>query len=93
MTRDEAIKYLIKPVSTSTEPSEEYRKQKEAYNMAIEALEKKKIGSWLWDDFKLSCSACGEVALMGDFVGAYYASNYCPSCGARMDEDDDNDDN
>ncbi len=38
MTREEAIKYLIEPVATSTEPSEEYRKQKEAYNMAIEAL-------------------------------------------------------
>ena len=38
MTRDEAIKYLIKPVATSTEPSEEYKKQKDAYNMAIEAL-------------------------------------------------------
>lgn len=39
MTRDEAIKYLIKPVATSTEPSEEFKKQKDAYNMAIEALE------------------------------------------------------
>lgn len=37
MTNEEAIKYLIEPVATSTEPSEEYKKQKEAYDMAIES--------------------------------------------------------
>ena len=48
MTNTEAIKYLIEPVATSTEPSEEYRKQKEAYNMAIEALERKKGEDKIW---------------------------------------------
>ena len=38
MTREEAIKYLIKPVATSTEIGEEKQKEFEAYNMAIEAL-------------------------------------------------------
>ena len=38
MTREEARKYLIQPVATSTEPSKEYLKQKEAYDMAILAL-------------------------------------------------------
>ena len=38
MTREEAKKYLIRPVQTSTEPSEEYKKQLEAYYMAVEAL-------------------------------------------------------
>lgn len=38
MTRKEAIKYLIKPVATSTEIGEEKQKEFEAYNMAIEAL-------------------------------------------------------
>lgn len=41
MTREEAIKYLIKPVATSTEIGEEKQKEFEAYNMAIEALENK----------------------------------------------------
>ena len=39
MTNEDAIKYLIKPVATSTEPSAEYSKQKEAYELAIKALE------------------------------------------------------
>ena len=39
MTNEEAIKYLIAPVATSTEPSAEYLKQKEAYDLAIQALE------------------------------------------------------
>ena len=38
MTREEAIKYLIKPVATSTEIGEEKQKEFEAYNMAISAL-------------------------------------------------------
>ena len=38
MTNDEAIKYLIVPTATSTEPSAEYLKQKEAYDLAIKAL-------------------------------------------------------
>lgn len=35
---EEAIKYLIAPTATSTEPSAEYLKQKEAYELAIKAL-------------------------------------------------------
>lgn len=40
MTKKEAIKYLIRPVSSSTRPpSGEYLKQVEAYELAIKALE------------------------------------------------------
>ncbi len=39
MTNKEAIKYLIIPIATSTQPSTEYLKQKEAYDLAIKALE------------------------------------------------------
>lgn len=38
MTNKEAIKYLIAPVATSTKPSAEYLKQKEAYELAKKAL-------------------------------------------------------
>ena len=38
MTEQEAIKYLIMPVATSTDPGEEYMKQREAYEMAKDAL-------------------------------------------------------
>ena len=39
MDTAEAIKYLIMPISSSTDPGKEYQKQLEAYNMAIKALE------------------------------------------------------
>ena len=38
MTKEEAVRYLIKPICTSTIESEEYRKQLEAYTIAIHAL-------------------------------------------------------
>lgn len=38
MTNEDAIKYLIPPTATSTNPSATYLKQKEAYNLAIKAL-------------------------------------------------------
>lgn len=38
MTPEDAIKYLIAPVKTSTKSSVEYRKQMNAYLMAVEAL-------------------------------------------------------
>lgn len=43
MTKDEAVKYLIQPFCTSTVESEEYRKQREAYTMAIESLKTEAI--------------------------------------------------
>ena len=39
MTNEEAIKYLIRPFATSTNSYNEYLKQKEAYDLAIKALE------------------------------------------------------
>ena len=41
MNNEEIIKYLIPPVATSTEPSAEYLKQKEAYDLAIKVLEQR----------------------------------------------------
>ena len=38
MTKEEATKYLIKPICTSTIESKEYRKQLEAYTTAVESL-------------------------------------------------------
>lgn len=46
MTNEEAVKYLIAPTATSTKPSIEYLKQKEAYDLAIKALEEPKQGKF-----------------------------------------------
>lgn len=83
MTREEAIKYLIKPVATSTEIGEEKQKEFEAYNMAIEALSAETVqGEWIAlpcdvvGDEEYKCSKCGETL--------YWFANYCPNCGAIM---------
>jgi 20S proteasome alpha/beta subunit len=41
MDNKEAIKYLIRPFATSTQSYNEYLKQKEAYDLAVKALEEK----------------------------------------------------
>lgn len=47
-------------------------------------------GHWLLTDYgKLKCSKCGLLSAMSrSFSGAQYKSNYCPSCGAKMDGKD-----
>ena len=47
MTREEAVKYLIKPVATSTKIGEEKQKEFEAYEMAIEALSVEAEQHWI----------------------------------------------
>ena len=80
MTRDEAIKYLIRPVSTSTVPSKEIEKQFEAYEMAIEALRKESDVHAHWEDCTNGwmCSNCQRDNSRD--------TKYCPNCGAKMDE-------
>ena len=71
MTNEEAIKYLIQPFPTSTEPSSEYLKQKEAYSMAVKALSEPKITVFTenqtirWTD-KVSLKDNGDII---DFEG------------------------
>ena len=48
ITREEAKKYLIRPVATSTEPSKEYLKQKAAYDMAMLLLNGDNITECPW---------------------------------------------
>lgn len=55
----------------------------EAYTIAIELLEKReRSGQWInscWEDTKV-CSLCGWEQEANNLT------NYCPSCGARMEE-------
>lgn len=83
MTNEEAIKYLIQPFATSTKLYNEYLKQKEAYELAIKALEERPTGKWIvykdnYGNDKPVCSCCHK-----EQVG--YA-NYCSYCGRRMRE-------
>lgn len=85
MTREEAIKYLIKPTITSTFIGEEKQKELNAYNMAIKALEQEpKIGHWiLTDDDFVYCSECEDSYYQRPIDASWY---YCPHCGAKMVE-------
>ena len=73
MTNQEAIKYLIKPVSTSTSDGEEKQKEFEAYKMAIEALEKLPCDPCLMSDKKLE--ECNDVISRSEAIRV--ASGYC----------------
>lgn len=82
MTNKEAIKYLIVPTATSTKSSAEYLKQKEAYELAIKALEEKPQGEWIdqdFDDLKISDYRCNQCGHYQDDI-----TNFCPNCGAKM---------
>lgn len=48
-----------------------------------------KHGRWIKTELKgrLVCSECGQYALMHGAAHRHFvASNYCPNCGAKMDE-------
>lgn len=80
MTNKEAIKYLIVPIATSTGPSTEYLKLKEAYELAIKALEDRPQGEWIfhkdYNERKYGCNQCGNLNNI--------PSKYCPNCGVKM---------
>lgn len=92
MTNKEAIKYLIPPTATSTNPSESYLIQKEAYELAIKALKERPQGEWVEEIV--------PVGLVGRGNGQYRCSNcqhgdvhaktqevpFCWYCGAKMDK-------
>lgn len=88
MTREEAIDCLngLK-IYLKTEHIDQ-----EALNMAIEALKADRPrGKWTlkmnerfyWKE----CSVCGHKPPRSDEYGTYIESNYCPYCGAKMEED------
>ena len=63
----------------------------EAAMRALPVVEERKHGHWVTGeneddgDFIIKCSICGKRAPTdGDY--RYYLSNYCPYCGAVMDE-------
>ena len=54
---------------------------------------KERHGRWIEEysanHFQAKCSACGESTRYGityDLEGNAYYMNYCPNCGAKMDE-------
>ena len=42
-------------------------------------------GKWLENEYRHYCSECGHMGLFNGF-GFNLESNYCPTCGAKMEE-------
>ena len=42
-------------------------------------------GKWLENEYRHYCSECGHMGLFNGF-GFKLESNYCPHCGAKMEE-------
>ena len=92
MTKEEAIKYLILPVSTSTVMSNETAKRYEAYKMAVEALRQEPMIHAHWsrtpslEDYQsdIECSNCKYDFTVDNICIEDYLR--CPHCGAVMDE-------
>ena len=99
MTREEAIDHL----SVIAERMDDKGRMiyvgdvaLEAVDMAIEALQERKVGKWIGDNGKevfldefgntehsSTCSVCGDWLVGSDEYGC--RGRYCPNCGARME--------
>lgn len=104
MTREEAIKALIKERKTAL------HENKQAFDMAIKALEQEpcegcdykewlkgevepKTGHWIekegFDgDTYYNCSECGESWTTIAGTPWNNGMKYCPNCGAKMESED-----
>lgn len=96
--RQAAIDALIElSVQRDAWDSQEGFAQKRGIDASICAIEDlpsaERHGRWIEEysanHFQAKCSACGESTLYGityDLEGNAYYMNYCPKCGAKMDE-------
>lgn len=83
MTKEEALRLL----KTQRIDGDDLH---EAFDMAIKALEERKVGKWIekdgWDgDVYYNCSACGESWITIEGTPWDNGMNYCPHCGAKME--------
>ena len=89
MTREEALMWLRDITYSAFDRTT--AKERQAVQMAIEALQDRPKGEWIekyngngWNDFwDYACSHCGKKYERADAV--LYHANFCPNCGARME--------
>lgn len=91
MTREEAIARIKDHMIAHEikEPRAIYIS--EALDMAIKALEQdtRQVAKWVNNIHDLPiCSACGNYAVFDHAIDDYYYSDYCPKCGAKMENAD-----
>lgn len=72
---------------------------KEAPDMGIKALEDRPTGCWvvatgnIIDGECYECNKCHEYALSYSGLHMQFLSAYCPHCGARMEVENESDNN
>ena len=78
MTKIEALK-ILDEIPTIGE-------QVDALEMAIEALEERKTGKWIYlNSNSFKCSLCGNFLNFNGVNAGRGDANYCPNCGAKME--------
>lgn len=94
MTREEAIKWLIRPIVSSTEIGEFKAKELEAYELAIEALSESKT-EWISVSERLPKECDGHVlvskedgqvttGLHSEFSNVWYIGDMCGVGGCKV---------
>lgn len=95
MIKEEAIKILsdMRAEHNIFSDDEEEATKYHALSWAIQALNER-TGRWIWseEEWGYRCSAC-RVKFDYDktyelFDHGFMLANYCPNCGARMEETD-----
>lgn len=91
MTREEAKEYIIKHCNLNWDTGTRWNN---AMECAVKALEQpeRKHGKWVkeyWNgEHTRKCSACNITQTVTTYMGKVNF-NYCPYCGAKMENDDD----
>lgn len=85
MTREEAIKAI--QIFQNDYDSNGSERLDNALDIAIKALEQQpKIGHWIKVSKGTLCSICGCYAIDEEDGGLEILTDYCPWCGAKMQE-------
>lgn len=98
MAREEAIEQFKYAIDLIKQDGKDYLDKRDIpmLSIAIEALENQKTGHWInrESDFKGQvyhhCSVCNSLSMTG--ANKYDFFKYCPNCGAKMIEQQENKD-
>lgn len=92
MTNEEAIEIIDKGLDIGVQmPFLTVGQMNEAKQMAIKAISGQRTGHWIEQDgfdgdTYYDCSECGESFCLIDGTPTDNLYNYCPDCGAKMEE-------